>query len=361
MHVSLSTRVAGAQRLGDREEQEDNFLVHDFGGEGQEADSVLLLLADGMGGHVGGAQASHLALRAFTEQFALPEAAEDTADRLSTALLFANQCLIDRVKADPALRGMGCTLIAAVVRADRVYWVSVGDSLLYLFRNGALTRLNADHSMVPILEKLVAAGELSARQAQVDPRRHQLRSAMGGTVPELIDVNSKGYPLQEGDTLLLASDGIESIPERKIARILERKRVRPIQDRIDELLDLAVRRGGSGQDNTTVILLDTFPSRETVARSEERTRRIATDRPAATRSAPAPSMPGLRLRVRWPLVAGLAALLAIVLLSIAWAWLQWQPRAVAVLQADRPGAAAIGRLAPRGDGARDELRGSLSS
>ena len=255
--VFLRNRVAGDLRQGARQYQEDNFLVIDLREHGPaDDDAVLLLLSDGMGGHAGGAVASEIAVNKFADAFLGAPVEASVRKKLKTALETITQAIGDRAAAEPELKGMGCTLIAVVVQDDKLKWLSVGDSPFWLLRNGALHRMNDDHSMKPVLDALVAKGELTHEEALKDGRRNSLRSAVDGSTPRLVDINDEGYRLQPGDTVILASDGLETLKESEIASLLTGAKEQNIQDRLKLLLDGVMARKQPYQDNTTAILLD---------------------------------------------------------------------------------------------------------
>ena len=114
---------------------------------GEHADELLLVLADGMGGHAGGDVASGLVVEHFFKAYINSHA--NIPEALRNSLNSANEQLANAVVETPELRGMGTTLIGCVIRENLMYWVSVGDSPMWVLRNGALQRINADHSMVP--------------------------------------------------------------------------------------------------------------------------------------------------------------------------------------------------------------------
>jgi protein phosphatase len=209
--------LGNEQLLGARDEQQDYFALTDLG------DDLLVVLADGMGGHAGGALASELAVKAFVADCRTRHRADPGAplgDLLAMALEQANQAIADGVVQHPQLAGMGATLIAALLRAGRLYWVSVGDSLLYHWRDGAIERLNADHSLGAELDQRAGRGEIGFDEAMNDPRRHVLRSALtGDPIPE-IDLHTDGKPLESDDRLLLASDGIATLSDTDIGALL---------------------------------------------------------------------------------------------------------------------------------------------
>jgi len=230
---------------GARNYQEDAAAVRPLAG------GLAAVLADGMGGHAGGAVASEVASTHFLDAFAA--AAGDGGSRLAEALGLANAALADTAAGRRELRGMGCTLIGASFGPAGLDWVSVGDSPLYLVRGGGILRLNEDHSLSPEIDRLVALGRMSEDTARMDPRRHVLRSALMGGEIEMVDRSQTPLALQPGDIVILASDGIHSIPEIEIARIAA---TAATPDAAAETLIAAVAAAGDRhQDNTTVVVV----------------------------------------------------------------------------------------------------------
>ena len=244
--------VAGDQVQGDRDYQEDDFSVTslraaaDLPGE----DGLLLVLADGMGGHAGGAVASRTVVETFRESF---NSEDGIAEQFSAGIEAANAAVRAKQESAPALSEMGSTLVAALVVGSALYWASVGDSLLWLFRNGRLLRLNEDHSMRPLLLDLVELGRMTEEEALGDARLHQLRSAIFGETVALVDLGVEGYPLQVGDLVLLASDGLETLSEGALTDAL-RAGGDDAQAIVRALLDGVAARGAPGQDNATVLV-----------------------------------------------------------------------------------------------------------
>ena len=141
--------------------------------------------------------------------------------RLDEALKLANAAIGRCVEENPALNGMGCTLIGAAFGPAGVEWVSVGDSPLFLVRQGEIVLLNEDHSLAPEIDKLAAAGKMSWEDAQADPRRHFLRSALTGAEIDLIDRSRRPLALEPGDVVILASDGIHTLSQPDILRAVD--------------------------------------------------------------------------------------------------------------------------------------------
>jgi serine/threonine protein phosphatase PrpC len=172
---------AGRQIQGAREVQEDRYGVippAEFAGA---PGSLLLVVADGMGGHAAGELASSLAVDTFAETFLISGTACD-AGRLWDGLEEANRRIGREIEVRGAeVAGMGTTLLAVLLRGTLLRWMSVGDSPLYLVRGDMLQRLNRIHSKAEELAELVQLGKMSAEQARQDPTRHTLTSALIGS------------------------------------------------------------------------------------------------------------------------------------------------------------------------------------
>lgn len=213
--------------------------------DGLIASDHLFAVADGMGGHQGGEVASDTALRTLERAFAEP-----TAEGLLDAARDANDAIWERAAEDPELRGMGTTLvaIAPVEDSDTIAWINVGDSRLYLLRDGDLTQVSEDHSLV---QEAVRAGELSPEEAQTHPQRNIVTRALGIDVDVRIDgdeVNAFA-----GDRYLLCSDGLtDYVDDAKIASTLRR-----LDDPTEAARELVrIANESAGRDNITVVVVD---------------------------------------------------------------------------------------------------------
>ena len=159
------------------------------------------------------------------------------------------------VSADRSLRGMGATLIGAAFGPAGLEWVSVGDSPLYLLRDGRLQLVNEDHSLAPLLDELARAGRISEEQARNDSRRHMLRSAVTGEDLDLVDLSHKPLVLASGDHVVLASDGIHTIDDTDITRIITAYADDGPQAIADALVRSVENMRDPHQDNFTVIVV----------------------------------------------------------------------------------------------------------
>ena len=243
-----TSRACSSQ--GKRAYQEDDYGILEFSRAPDQAE-LLLVLADGMGGERGGAVASKLAIRHFIASFK-SSSADAIPQRLNDALEQANQTIADEVAARPfELTGMGCTLLAAVLSDMELYWISVGDSPLWILRDGQLTRLNQDHSYRAVLAQQVAAGELTPEAAQRHPYQNALLSAVTGAALNMIDLTNEAYALHDDDQILLASDGLLTLSEEAIAEQLVQSKPGRICQR---LLTAVAAADHPYQDNVTIVL-----------------------------------------------------------------------------------------------------------
>ncbi|MFO1161215.1 MAG: protein phosphatase 2C domain-containing protein [Reyranellaceae bacterium] len=232
--MSSGWRGEGVQHQGARAYQEDSWALRTLG-DG----SLLAVVADGMGGHAGGAVASKLVVEAFVHSM-------EQGGGLSDGLRDANDAVRRGAAVKPDLAGMGATVVAVQVRGDEVRWISVGDSPFFLVSMGQIMRLNADHSMVPQIEAMVKRGMLTAEEAEHHPARHTLREAVMGEKLTLIDRGSR--KLEPDARLLLCSDGVQTLDGAAIAAVAQR----PAQALIDAVLAVEAEH----QDNITVVKLE---------------------------------------------------------------------------------------------------------
>jgi len=248
---------AARQIQGARNYQEDEFGFLPLAGDADDRPhSLLAVLADGMGGHKGGAHASAAAVDAFVKAY--QETNLPTPERLRQALERANERIGADSHGNPELEGMGCTLVGAAFTEDGLQWVSVGDSPFWLFRGDKLIRLNADHSMAPLLAEQVAQGKMTEIEAARHPQRNALRSAVIGDTLPLIDLKESPIAVEPGDRFVLSSDGLETLAEDEIAQVLREGAADGPEALAARLLAAVEARNKRGQDNTTVIVVEPF-------------------------------------------------------------------------------------------------------
>jgi PPM family protein phosphatase len=220
-----------------RRENEDNSYVR----------VPLFVVADGMGGAQAGEVASALAVEAFQRGLIDPDGDHPTAERrLVERVQAANRRIYEAAQAERERSGMGTTLTAVYVDDSNLTVAHVGDSRAYIFRDGDLTRVTHDHSLV---EELMRRGKLTPEQAAEHPQRSIITRALG-IEPE-VEVDTWTYPGKAGDVVLLCSDGLTSmVDEHVIEEIL---RADSDLERVAETLIHAANEAG-GRDNITVVL-----------------------------------------------------------------------------------------------------------
>jgi protein phosphatase len=207
----------------------------------------LAIVADGMGGYEGGQEASRLAVETLVAVYR-----DFSGDDPQAALIEGLQTAHEQIRQysfdHPELRGMGTTCTAAAIVQDALYYVHVGDTRLYLIRQGHITKVTRDHSYVG---RLVESGIISAEEAENHPQRNILTAALG-TNPELVmDSSRQPEPLHPEDVLLICTDGLwGQVRDPEILDMVDNKSAEQAGRR---LIDLARERGGP--DNITVEIL----------------------------------------------------------------------------------------------------------
>jgi len=226
----------GVTHTGRRKTNEDAMLV--------DVELGLFVVADGMGGHNAGEVASTIAVSTLRDFFATQ--APRTEHALADGLALANDQVL-AASGRPEYAGMGTTVVAACVTDDQVLFGNVGDSRIYLWRDGRLTQLTQDDSWV---SRVLGEAALSEDDVQRHPMRHVLTKVVGlrADMEPSIGANTFG----PGDALLLCSDGLHgSVPDPAIAEMLVASESPEATAR--QLVDQALSRGAT--DNITVILV----------------------------------------------------------------------------------------------------------
>ena len=243
-----------------RTNNEDNYLFTQLGSgliNAVSPDCIdsesqwIFIVADGMGGGQAGEVASHLAVQGVAQNFADKLSAKTKfkqqafAKALSHAVEETNQSIFQESQENQELTGMGTTLTAAAVYGTTVTVAQLGDSRAYLLRDGSITQLTKDQSLVA---QLVAAGKITTQEAKTHPRRNVILQAMG--IQSQIEVAISTANLKHNDGLVLCSDGLwGKVEPEEIVEFVHR--FEP-QAACQSLVRLANERGG--EDNVTVIV-----------------------------------------------------------------------------------------------------------
>jgi len=248
--MAFQSEIAGSQIDGARDYQEDAFLITNLT-DSKGKPSALIIVADGMGGHAAGNVASNMAVQSFSKSINTGYPTEAVSEILNESLLKANASITDTVKETPALDGMGCTMIGVIIEGRNLWWVSVGDSHLYLLRNRKLTKLNADHSYGGFLDRMEAAG--TPVDAEPGLSRNMLMSAVTGTDIAEIDCPPSPFTLEHGDKLVVCSDGLDTLSEGKIIQYSDW--ADNSKECSEALMDAVEDAAMPRQDNTTAVVV----------------------------------------------------------------------------------------------------------
>ncbi len=213
--------VASVLNRGCRDYQEDA-IATDFP---LGADFGYAVLSDGMGGHAAGDVASKIVVtEVFSElkfQSSDTKSFSDNVGKvLKSAAISANECMAAHAATNPDTAGMGATLVAPVIVRDDLFWISIGDSPLYLMRDGALQQLNEDHSLGPHIDYMVRSGMMSEDIGRNHPDRNALTSVLIGEAIERIDCPDRPLKLKHNDILIVASDGLQFLTDGQITDIV---------------------------------------------------------------------------------------------------------------------------------------------
>jgi formylglycine-generating enzyme required for sulfatase activity len=296
-----------------------------------------------MGGHAAGNVASNLATSTFNKTFSGLYPATDVPAALKASLLSANDAIQSAITETPALKGMGCTMVVAFLASSKLWWVSVGDSHLYLLRDRALTKLNADHSYGGFLKRMQDQGILVEPDPNLSP--NMLMSALIGEEIAEIDLPEKAFQLLPGDRVMVATDGLDTLSQ---GALIQYAAWNPAaRDCVGAFLQAVDAAKQPRQDNTTVVVIDIKkraqeplppPAKEPKRRTDfEATQPLLPeDRKAAMAVAPA-AQPALEPREpvveeepprperrRWLVGAAIVVLLAIAA-GAAYVWLERRP------------------------------------
>lgn len=230
-------------RTGKRKNNEDR-LAHCY-----SRDALLMVIADGMGGHYYGEIAAQIAVQTLTQAFH-DEAQPAIADPflfLHKGLTNAHYAILDFSKEHQLDDSPRTTCVACLIQDNIAYWAHAGDSRLYLIRNGSLIFHTRDHSRV---QMLMDQGIISQARAADHPDRNKVYSCLGGTLPPDIEFSRK-TPLEAGDVLALCTDGVWGVlPADTLTAQLNNPN---LTNAIPALLDAAEQSGGEHADNLSIV------------------------------------------------------------------------------------------------------------
>lgn len=236
-------KIAGKTDIGQvRSTNQDTFHIEFF-----DSGTALVLVCDGMGGVRGGDKASSAAKETISALVRSRISESGPHELLTEAINEANRVILDEARQEPDFAGMGTTVVAALLTETLACIAHVGDSRLYLLRDGRLTQITRDHSRV---QELVEAGKITREEAWRHPDRNIITRAVG--VAKKVEIDLQDLPLQPGDKLLLCTDGLSGLcTGREIAEVLAGM---PAEDAVEELVRRANAAGG--YDNITAAIAE---------------------------------------------------------------------------------------------------------
>lgn len=236
MKISSATSVGKVRPVN-----EDAFFVS----PPDDSGSLLAIVADGMGGHNAGEVASSEAINVIKDVVLDNE--HNAKEMLTQAINSANSTIYNMSLDKQALFGMGTTITACLIEKDKVTAAQVGDSRLYLIRDGMIIQITKDHSLV---EMLIENGSITKEDAKHHPQKNVITRAIGTDKEVSADIYE--FSICEGDIILLCSDGlVNMVEDEKILSVITR--TKSFEETADKLVAEAENAGGS--DNITVILI----------------------------------------------------------------------------------------------------------
>jgi serine/threonine protein phosphatase PrpC len=301
----------------------------------------LYIVADGMGGHNGGALAAEIAVEELQRHISQAPPSEPVDQVIQEAFKKANQTVYAKARSgDPATEGMGTTAVLLLVSSQVAKLAHVGDSRAYLYRDGRLSQLTTDHTVV---QRMVQAGMLKPEQAAGHPDASVLERAIGSK-PD-IEVDIRNEQLKDGDAILLCSDGLSGyVTDGQIESVLRSRGT--VQETTENLVKLALEHGGN--DNVTVQLIQYGTRRETQAvRQTQPVKPTPKPAPAPRRFTAQREGPPRRTLAAFA-IAGIVAVSAVALFFF------WNAKNTGELQTAREGTKSLEKKLQAANAAKDD-------
>jgi len=245
-----------------RTNNEDRYSVTAYRLERSSVPALLAIVADGIGGHNAGEVASDLTVETIVNRLTASQITQPTFN-LQQAILEANEVVAQAARTNDAQQGMGSTVVTVWIIGSRLYTATVGDSRIYMLRDGLLRQISIDHTWV---QEAIDHDIIQPEQARDHPQAHVLRRYIGAQYQTEPDIrlrmndnesdkqseSNQGMTLQTGDMLLLCTDGLTDLVEdHEIQQVLNEDN--PLQA-VERLTDMALERGG--HDNITIVVLE---------------------------------------------------------------------------------------------------------
>lgn len=235
-----------ASRIGGRKYNQDRVAYAYSDG------ALLLVLADGMGGHLHGELAAQLAIQTYVNAF--EEAAQprilNPSEFLNLVMQSAHAAIIRYAHEQKLDGNPGTTCVAAIVQDGQVFWAHAGDSRLYLIRENNVLARTKDHSVV---QQWIDRGMIEAKDVRTHPDRNKITNCLGAEEGMFFVESSAALTLQRGDSIILCSDGLWGpLSGSEITYALN---THPLPQALEQLMDMAIEKEGGHSDNTTVVAI----------------------------------------------------------------------------------------------------------
>jgi len=234
--------------IGTRDEQQDCAFYKN------DNDKVVAMVCDGMGGHDGGTLASRTTIEKLKDLYENKDSAETLPEFFLKSVDILDEIVYNMKNQDGERLDAGTTLVAAAIEKDNLFWLSVGDSRLYILRSSEFVQVTRDHNYFLKLGQMIKESEINEMQYKTESSKGEaLISFIGVGGIEIMDINNTPFKLLHGDIILLSSDGLyKALRDEEIAQILQ---ISDIEESMETLIAKSTEKAQGIQDNTTCIII----------------------------------------------------------------------------------------------------------
>ncbi|MBQ2982930.1 MAG: protein phosphatase 2C domain-containing protein [Lachnospiraceae bacterium] len=239
-----AVEIGAAQYIGTREKQDDSFDIC------SNEKGVFAIVADGIGGFMDGDVASRIAVNTYIENYQLSNISDNINYFFNTSAIRANE----RIRKQFGDKMCGTTVVAAYIKDKKLYYSSIGDSIISVFRSGRLISVNTKQNVESYLEELYMSGKITREQALGSNKNRRLMNYVGHDGFKMTEAMERPVNLRAGDKVLLYSDGVELLTQIEMENILSAKC--SVQQMAENIMNTIVYKTAKSKDNSTVIILD---------------------------------------------------------------------------------------------------------
>jgi len=243
-NVAKAVDIGTAQYIGTREKQDDSFdaFTNNAG--------TFAIVADGIGGFMDGDVASRIAVDVFMENYKNTDVGQNINYFFNSSAVKANE----KIKKQFGDKMCGTTVVAALVVDKQLYYTSIGDSIISVFRNGRLIPVNTKQNVESYLEEMYMSGKITREQALGSTKNRRLMNYVGHDGFSHASEMEKPVNLRSGDKVLLYSDGVELLSQIEMENILSGKGT--VQQKAELIMNAIINKRAKSKDNSTVVILD---------------------------------------------------------------------------------------------------------